>query len=333
MSTQVADDRDLLPSLDEVREAQELIYSIMQPTPQLSWPLLNQRVGANIWVKHENHTPIGAFKARTAIVYVDVLLKREKTIRGLITATRGNHGQSVALAGQRFNIPVTIVVPFGNSKSKNASMRAQGAKLIEFGDDFQESREHAAQLATEQGLHMVPPYHRDFVKGVASYWAELFEAVSDLDLVYVPIGMGSGICAGCAVRNGMGLKTKIVAVVADGAPCYALSLEQGRTVAAPVTTNIADGMACRLPDDDALEIIRANVERVVTVSDEEIRRTMKIYFTDTHNVVEGAGAAALAAALKDKATLSGKRVGVIATGGNVDPEVFAEVLRGPGSPE
>ena len=333
MSTQVADDRDLLPSLDEVREAQELIYSIMQPTPQLSWPLLNQRLGTNIWVKHENHTPIGAFKARTAIVYVDVLLKREKTIRGLITATRGNHGQSVALAGQRFNIPVTIVVPFGNSKSKNAAMRAQGAKLIEFGDDFQESREYAAQLAEEQGLHMVPPYHRDFVKGVASYWAELFEAVSDLDLVYVPIGMGSGICAGCAVRNGMGLKTKIVAVVADGAPCYALSLEQGRTVAAPVTTNIADGMACRLPDDDALEIIRANVERVVMVSDEEIRCAMKIYFTDTHNVVEGAGAAALAGALKDKATLSGKRVGVIATGGNVDPEVFAEVLRGPGSPE
>ena len=333
MSTQVADDRDLLPSLDEVREAQELIYSIMQPTPQLSWPLLNQRLGANIWVKHENHTPIGAFKARTAIVYVDALLKREKAIRGLITATRGNHGQSVALAGQRFNVPVTIVVPFGNSKSKNAAMRAQGAKLIEFGDDFQESREYAAQLAEEQGLHMVPPYHRDFVKGVASYWAELFEAVSDLDLVYVPIGMGSGICAGCAVRNGMGLKTKIVAVVADGAPCYALSLEQGRTVAAPVTTNIADGMACRLPDDDALEIIRANVERVVMVSDEEIRCAMKIYFTDTHNVVEGAGAAALAGALKDKATLSGKRVGVIATGGNVDPEVFAEVLRGPGSPE
>ena len=333
MSTQVADDRDLLPSLDEVREAQELIYSIMQPTPQLSWPLLNQRLGANIWVKHENHTPIGAFKARTAIVHVDALLKREKAIRGLITATRGNHGQSVALAGQRFNAPVTIVVPFGNSKSKNAAMRAQGAKLIEFGNDFQESREYAAKIATEQGRHMVPPYHRDFVKGVASYWVELFEAVPDLDVVYVPIGMGSGICAGCAVRNGMGLKTKIVAVVADGAPCYALSLEQGRTVAAPVTTNIADGMACRLPDDDALEIIRANVERVVMVSDEEIRCAMKIYFTDTHNVVEGAGAAALAGALKDKATLSGKRVGVIATGGNVDPEVFAEVLREPLSAE
>lgn len=331
MPTQVADERDLLPSLEEVRDAQKLIYSFMQPTPQLSWPLLNQRLGTSVWIKHENHTPIGAFKARTAIAYVDAILKREKGIRGLITATRGNHGQSVALAGQRFNLPVTIVVPFGNSKSKNAAMQAQGATLVEFGDDFQESREHATRLAKEQGLHMVPPYHRDIVKGVASYWVELFEAVSDLDTVYAPIGMGSGLCAGCAVRNGMGLRSRIIAVVAEGAPAYALSLEQGRTVAAPVTTTIADGMACRLPDDDALEIMRANVERVVTVSDEEIRRAMKIYFTDTHNVVEGAGAAALGAALKEKATLAGKRVGIIATGGNVDPEVFAEVLREPSS--
>lgn len=333
MPTQVAAERDLIPSLDEIREAQKLIYSIMQPTPQLSWPLLNQRLGASVWIKHENHSPIGAFKARTAIVYVAGLLQREKTIRGLITATRGNHGQSLALAGQRLNIPVTIVVPFGNSKSKNAAMQAQGAKLIEYGEDFQEAREYAARLALDQQLHMVHPYHRDFVKGVASYWMELFEAVPDLDAVYVPIGMGSGICACCAVRNGMKLKTKIVAVVADGAPAYALSLKHGRTVSAAVTTQIADGMACRVPDDDALEIMRANVERVVTVSDLEIRRAMKIYFTDTHNLVEGAGAAALAAALKEKSALKGKRVGVVATGSNVDPDVFAEVLREPSSAE
>ena len=326
MPTEVAEKHDLLPSLDEIREARKLIYSIMQPTPQLSWPLLNQRLGTEVWIKHENHTPIGAFKARTAIVYVAELLKREKRLRGLITATRGNHGQSVALAGQRFAVPVTIVVPFGNSVEKNAAMRGQGAKLIEFGADFQESREYAARLAEEQDLHMVQPYHRDIVKGVGSYWMELFEAVPDLDVVYVPIGMGSGICSGCAVRNGLGFKTKIVAVVADGAPAYALSLEQGRTVEAAVTTNIADGMAVRTPDDDALAIIRENVERVVRVSDDEIRRAMKIYFTDTHNVVEGAGAAALAAALKEKGVIAGKRVGVIATGGNVDYNVFAEVL-------
>ena len=326
MPTDVSEKIDLLPSLDEIHEAQKVIYSIMQPTPQLSWPLLNQRLGTEVWVKHENHTPIGAFKARTAIVYVAELLKREKGIRGLITATRGNHGQSVALAGQRFNVPVTIVVPFGNSVEKNAAMRGQGAKLIEFGGDFQESREYAARLAAEQGLHMVQPYHRDIVKGVASYWMELFESVPDLERVYVPIGMGSGICAACAVRNGLGLKTKIVAVVADGAPAYGLSLEQGRTVEAEVTTNIADGMACRTPDDDALAIMRQNVERVVRVSDDEIRRAMKIYFTDTHNVVEGAGAAALAAALKEKPSIPGKRVGVVATGGNVDYNVFAGVL-------
>jgi threonine dehydratase len=298
----------------------------MQPTPQLSWPLLNQRLGATLWVKHENHTPIGAFKARTAVVYAAELFRKSSGIKGLITATRGNHGQSVALAGQRFKVPVTIVVPLGNSAEKNAAMRAQGANLVEFGNDYQEAREHAARLATEQGLHVVPIYHRDMVKGVASYWVELFSAVSDLDVVYVPIGMGSGICAGSAVRNGMGLKTKLVGVVSEGAPAYALSFEAGRKIEAPVTTTIADGIACRMPDDGALEIMSQNVERIVVVSDDEIRAAMKIYFTDTHNVVEGAGAAPLAAALKEKEALRGKRVGVIVTGGNVDHDIFAKVL-------
>jgi threonine dehydratase len=317
---------NLLPELDEIREAQKLIYSIMQPTPQLSWPLLNQRLGATLWVKHENHTPIGAFKARTAVVYAAELFRKSSGIKGLITATRGNHGQSVALAGQRFKVPVTIVVPLGNSAEKNAAMAAQGAHLVEFGEDFQEAREHAAKLATEQGLHVVPIFHRDMVKGVASYWVELFSAVSDLDVVYVPIGMGSGICAGSAVRNGMRLKTKLVGVVSEGAPAYALSFEAGRKIEAPVTTTIADGIACRMPDDGALEIMSQNVERIVVVSDDEIRAAMKIYFTDTHNVVEGAGAAPLAAALKEKEALRGKRVGVIVTGGNVDHDIFAKVL-------
>lgn len=316
----------LLPTLDEIREGQKLIYTVMQPTPQISWPLINRRLETEVWVKHENHTPIGAFKARTAIVYAAELFRGNREVKGVITATRGNHGQSVALAGQRFNVPVTIVVPFGNSSEKNVAMRAQGANLIEFGQDFQESREYAAKLADEQGLHMISPYHRDIVTGVASYWLELFSAQPNLDVVYVPIGMGSGICAASAVRNGLGLKTKIVGVVSDGAPAYALSFEAGRKIEAPVTTFIADGMACRLPDDEAVEIIQQNVERIVLVSDDEIRQAMKIYFTDTHNVIEGAGAATLAAALKDKASLSGKRVGLIATGGNVDHEVFAQVL-------
>ena len=316
----------LLPTLDEIREGQKLIYSVMQPTPQVSWPLLNQRLEAETWVKHENHTPIGAFKARTAIVYAAELFRQHRGIKGLITATRGNHGQSVALAGRRFNIPVTIVVPFGNSTEKNAAMRAQGASLVEFGKDYQEAREHAEKLSEQQELHMVPPYHRDIVRGVASYWIELFSAQPELDVVYVPIGMGSGICAGCAVRNGMGLKTRIVGVVSEGAPCYALSFEAGRRIEAQVTTQIADGMACRVPDDEALEIIRENVERIVRVTDHEIRHAMKMYFTDTHNTVEGAGAASLAAALKEKSGLRDRRVGLIVSGGNVDHEMFARVL-------
>ncbi len=317
----------LLPTLDEIVEAQKLIYSLMQPTPQISWPLLNQRFDAKVWVKHENHTPIGAFKARTAVVYAAELFKKSKGIKGLITATRGNHGQSVALAGQRFNVPVTIVVPYGNSKEKNAAMRAQGANLIEFGNDFQEAREHAGDLARQHGLHFVPAYHRDFVKGIASYWLELFTAVPDLDIAYVPIGMGSGISAACSVRNGLNLKTKIVGVVSEGAPAYALSFEAGKKIEAPVTTFIADGMACRVPDDEPLEIIRRNVERILRVTDDEARHAMRIYFTDTHNVVEGAGAASLAAALQEKDSVNGKRVAVIATGGNVDRDTFAEVLR------
>ncbi len=315
-----------LPTLQEIAEAQKLVYKLMLPTPQISWPLINQKLEASVWIKHENHTPIGAFKARSAVFYAAQLFRSRNEIKGMITATRGNHGQSVALASQRFNVPVTIVVPHGNSVEKNAAMRSQGACLIEFGSDFQESREHAQKLSQEQGLHFVPPFHRDIVTGVATYWMELFTAVPDLDAVYAPIGMGSGICAACAVRNGMKLKTKIIGVAAEGAPAYALSYQAGRSIAAAVTTLIADGMACRLPDDDALEIIQENVDRMVTVSDEEIRNAMRIYFSDTHNVIEGAGAASLAGALKEKNSLRGKRIALVATGGNVDRDVFAKVL-------
>ncbi len=316
-----------LPSLVEIREAQKLIYSVMQATPQISWPLLNQALNAEVWVKHENHTPIGAFKARTAVVYAAELFQGPTQVRGLIAATRGNHGQSVALAGRSFRVPVTIVVPFGNSSEKNAAMRAQGANVLEFGHDYQAAREHAESLAEQLGLHFVPAYHRNIVKGVATYWLEIFENVPDLDCVYVPIGMGSGICAACAVRNGMGLKTKIIGVVADLAPAYALSFEARKAVSAAATTAIADGIACRTPDEAAVAIICKNVERVLRVTDDEIRAAMKLFFIATHNVAEGAGAASLAAALQESEVLGGKRVGVIATGGNVDHDVFAAVLR------
>ena len=340
-----------LPTIDEIKAAQQLVYAVMPPTPQIVWPLLCERLGAEVWVKHENHTPIGAFKARTAIVYAAELFHgsnhtrsnhtrsdnngsdstRSNNITGLVTATRGNHGQSVALAARRFKVPAHVVVPHGNSPEKNAAMRAQGADLIEFGSDFQESKEHAQKLAAENGWHFVPSYHHNIVKGVATYWLEFFSAVADLDVVYVPIGQGSGICSCSAVRNGLNLKTRIVGVVPEGAPAYALSFEARRKVAAPVTTLLGDGMACRVPDHASLEVVLENVDRVLQVSEEEIAQAMKIYFTDTHNVVEGAGAAGLAAALKEKQVLRGKRVGLVVTGGNVDHDVFARVLQGLGS--
>ena len=315
-----------LPTIDEIRGAQDLVYTVMPPTPQLVWPLIQARLGAEVWIKHENHTPIGAFKARTAVVYAAELFRGTSAITGLVTATRGNHGQSVALAARRFGVPAHIVVPRGNSIEKNEAMRAQGANLIEFGDDFQESKEQAQKLAAEKGWHFVPSYHPDIVKGVATYWLEFFQAVPNLDVVYVPIGQGSGICSCAAVRNGLNLRTKIVGVVATGAPAYALSFDAGRPVPAPVTTLLADGMACRVPDPASLAVVLQNVDHVVQVSEEEIGKAMKIIFTDTHNVAEGAGAAGLAAALKEKRTLTGKRVGMVITGGNVDHEIFAKVL-------
>lgn len=315
-----------LPTIDEIRKAQALVYSVMQPTPQIIWPLLCERLGTEVWVKHENHTPIGAFKARTAVVYAAQLFRGPNHITGLVTATRGNHGQSVALAARRFNVAAHIVVPRGNSSEKNAAMRAQGAHLIEFGADYQESKEHAAELASEHGWHFVPSYHPDIVTGVATYWLEFFSAVSDIDLVYVPIGQGSGICACAAVRNGMNLKTKIVGVVPEGAPAYALSFEARGKISAPVTTQLADGMACRVPDDASLEIVLENVDHIVRVSEDEMSDAMKILFTDTHNVAEGAGAAGLAAALKEKLALKGKRVALVITGGNIDRHIFAKIL-------
>ena len=321
-----------LPTLDEVRAAAEIIYRLMPPTPQYRWPLLCERLGTDVWVKHENHTPIGAFKARTAIVYAEKLLQREPGTRGLIAATRGNHGQSVALAAQRKNLPCIIVVPRGNSVEKNAAMRAQGAQLIEQGEDFQSALEHAVKLSAELGYHLVPPYHRDIVLGIATYWLELFTALPQLDVVYVPVGMGSGICSASAVRNALGLRTKLVGVVSDLAPMYALSFDAKKIVESPALTALADGLACRKGNEEALHVMLQNVEHIVRVTDDEVAGAMLALFTDTHNVIEGAGAASLAAALKETPALKGKRVALIATGGNVDHDVFARVLAGSGMP-
>jgi threonine dehydratase len=299
------------------------VSAAISPTPQYAWPLLAGHAGCEVWVKHENHTPTGAFKVRGGLVYFD----RQRPSRGVISATRGNHGQSIAFAGRRAGIPVTIVVPFGNSVEKNAAMRAFGAELIEHGNDFDEAREEAGRLARERGLAMVPSFHRDLVLGVATYALELLRAVPDLYAVYAPIGMGSGICGLIRTRDLLGRRTKIVGVQSERAPAYALSFAAGRVVTTQSADTFADGMATRVPDPEALEIICHGAERIVTVSEDEIAGAMRTLFTCTHNVAEGAGAAPLAALLKEREVMRGRKTGVILSGGNVDLALFRRVLR------
>ena len=315
-----------LPSLASMQAAAELVHRVMLPTPQIRWPLLCARVGVETWVKHENHSPVGAFKVRGGLVYMDSLRRREPKVTGVIAATRGNHGQSVAFAASRMGLRSVIVVPYGNSREKNAAMRALGAELVEHGNDFQEAYEYAAAMAQAQGLHFVRSFDSALLCGVASYALELFEAVPALDAVYVPIGMGSGICGAIAARNALGLKTEIVGVVAAGAPAYALSFAAGRPIATETAETIADGMACRTPDPEAVRIILEGASRIVTVTDGEIRAAMRHLFSDTHNVAEGAGAAGLAALLQERSRMEGRRVALILSGGNVDREVFAQTL-------
>jgi threonine dehydratase len=318
-----------LPGLGEIRSAAELIYKSMPATPQYSWPLINTRAGAEVWVKHENHTPVGAFKVRGGLVYMDWLRRERPEVTTVVSATRGNHGQSMAFAGAKCGIKAVIVVPFGNSVEKNRAMRTLGAELVEFGEDFQAACEHAAALERENGWHRVPSFDMKLVEGVATYALEMFSACPELETMYVPIGMGSGVCGTIAVRDALGLKTKVVGVVSSQAPAYALSFAEGRVVEHEARTAIADGVACRIPDAVALEIVKTGVDRIVTVDDEEVRAAMRAYFVDTHNVVEGAGAIGLAAVLKDRAA-GGARVGTVLSGGNVDSGVFAGVLHGAG---
>jgi threonine dehydratase len=312
---------------DAIDEARTIVRATFAPTPQQMWPLLNQRLGAKVWVKHENHTPVGAFKLRGGLVYFDGLRRREPGCQGVVTATRGNHGQSVGFAAARARLSATIVVPRGNSVEKNAAMRALGVELIEHGDDFQASREHAQRLAGAQGWHMVPSFHADLVRGVATYWVEFFEAVQP-DVVFVPIGQGSGICACVAARAHSGARTRIIGVVSAHATAYLDSFRAGRIIESPVTTRLADGMACRVPDAEALDIIRREVDDIVAVTDDEVAQAMRALFADTHNVAEGAGAASLAAALQQRERWAGREIGVVLTGGNVDSDVFARVLSG-----
>jgi threonine dehydratase len=314
-------------SLEDIIAASRIVYADMPPTPQYRWPMLSERLGTEMWVKHENHSPVGAFKIRGGLVYFDHLSKLQQVPKGVIGATRGNHGQSVGYAARRHGIAATIVVPRGNSLEKNAAMRSLGVNLIEHGDDFQESREFAQNLAEEQSLHLIPSFHHLLVKGVATYSLELFQEVKDIDVVYVPIGLGSGICGMMAARDALNLNTEVVGVVSAHALAYAKSFRAKQAIDSPVTTLLSDGMACRVPEPEALDLIIKGVERIVEVTDDEVSAAMRMMFECTHNVCEGAGAAALAAATQEKSRLGGRKVAVVASGGNVDQSVFADVLK------
>jgi threonine dehydratase len=317
-----------LPSLHEIEAATKVVYREFQATPQYRWALLSERLGAECWVKHENHSPVGAFKLRGGLCYFDALAKSNRLPHSVISATRGNHGQSVGWAARAHGIPCTVVVPLGNSTEKNAAMRALGVKLIEHGNDFQESREHALRLAEDTGAHLVPLFHPALLLGVSTYWLEFFRAVPTLDVIYVPIGLGSGACGAIAAKLATGHHARLVGVVSSHATTYAQSLVAGHVVPSPTSTVLADGIAVRVADAAALDILRGHIDHIVQVTDTEVARAMRALYTDTHNVAEGAGAASFAAALQERAQLKGRVVGTTLCGGNVDATVFAKVLAG-----
>lgn len=317
-----------LPNLQDIEAAAQVVYRSFQATPQYRWGTLSQRLGTHCWVKHENHTPVGAFKIRGGLTYFDQLQLRDDMPREVISATRGNHGQSMGWAARAHGVACSIVVPQGNSAEKNDAMRALGVNLIEQGSDFQEAREHAMHLATERGAHMVPSYHKDLLRGVSTYWWEFFKAVPQLDVVYVPIGQGSGACSAIAAKLALGHRARIVGVVSAHATTYADSIAAGRVVESPVSTELADGMACRVADAAALTVLIRHLDHVVKVSDSEVAQAMRWLFADTHNVAEGAGAASFAAAWQERDQIQGKAVGTTLCGGNVDSAMFAAILTG-----
>ncbi|BBQ78943.1 serine/threonine dehydratase [Raoultella ornithinolytica] len=314
-------------NIDELRASASAVYHVMPATPQYTWPLLSKRLNCEVWVKHENHTPTGAFKIRGGIIFINCLLKREPNINGIITATRGNHGQSLALAATKAGLPCYLVVPKGNSREKNAAMQALGGQIIEYGVDFDEARAKAAEIAQQRGLYFVPAFHKDLILGVATYALELFNAVAELDTVYVPVGMGSGICGLIQTRDLLGLKTKIVGIVSDQADAFAQSFEQGKIITTLSADTMADGLACRIPLAESFAMIQRGAERIIRVTDDEVCHAIRIYHEDTHNMAEGAGAAGLAGLIKERRLQKNKKVAVILSGANIDRPLYASILQ------
>lgn len=316
-----------LPTLSEIEAAKALIRPHIHETPAYRWPLLEAGLGCSLWLKHENHTPVGAFKIRGGLVYMDELKRQQPEVRGVIAATTGNHGQSIAFAARLNGLRSVIVVPHGNNPEKNTAMRSLGAELIEHGCEFQEALEFSRELAVKEGLHAVPSFHPWLVRGVATYALELFRAVADLDVVFVPIGLGSGFCGIAAAREALGLKTKIIGVVSEHAPAYALSFQQRQFVEQSSTTRVAEGVACKTPNKDALEHVIRHAHEIVTVNDDEAVAAMREIIQATHNIAEGAGALAYAALKKQRDAWQGKRVACVLTGGNASMGMLREALQ------
>lgn len=312
--------------MNDLKNACELVYRTIPATPQYTWPLLNARFGTSLWLKHENHLPVGAFKIRGGLTYIHHLVQEDPFLEGVVAATRGNHGQSIALAAKNYDLDAKIVVPFGNSKEKNRAIQALGAELIEYGKDFQESAEYANYLAAQLRYHFVPSFHKNLLVGVATGAYEFLTQCPDLDVVYVPIGQGSGLCAMSLVKDLLGLKTEIVGVVSEKAPAYANSFEQKSVICHDVEWTLADGLACRKPHPEAFAMILSKASRIVKVCEPSIEESMRVLFCDTHNVAEGSAAASLAAFTKEQDRYRGAKVGIMISGGNVDSDIFARVL-------
>ncbi len=325
---ELKDSEHIAISLSDFESASSVIYEHLSPTPQIAWPLLCERCGCEVWTKHENHLPTGSFKVRGGIWYLENKIESEREISGVVAATRGNHGQSVAYAAKKKGLRAVVVIPHGNSPEKNRAMKAYGAELIEHGEDFNTALEYARELADKENLHMFPSFHPLLVQGVGTCGVELLKAVPDLHTVYVPIGLGSGICGMVNARNALNLKTEIVGVVSEKAPAYALSFNHKKCESTDTCDTFADGLAVRVPDAIALKFIIQGVTRIVTVSDNEMFDAIRFYYTDTHNVAEGAGASPLAALIKEKERMAGKKTGLVLSGGNIDKELLLRALRG-----
>ena len=312
-------------SLTDVLAARRVFYRTLRPTALLQHPLLNEETGLNLYVKHENHNPTSAFKVRGGLNLVGRLTAEER--RGVVTASTGNHGQSIALACQREGVPCTIAVPAGNNPEKNAAMRAFGAEVIEVGRDFDAAREHVERLHRERGLRYVHSANEPLlIAGVATYAMEIFEDLPDADVILVPIGGGSG-ASGCAlVRTWAGSRARVIGIQAAGADAFARSWRTGTRVVGERAATFAEGMATRVTFDLTFGILQQHLDDIVTLTEEELEGGIRLALRATHNLAEGAGAAALAAAVKLGDTLRGKKIVCVMTGGNLDRATLARVI-------